>query len=703
MYREVNIMNNKNTLTRIVFFTFLVVIVCANIPMVLGALSVQTDKSNYETGQTITVTVSGGTADGIVVIQFDYSGSPIWADQGSFSSTGGFSYSLKIPSSWSNGNYIVYVKDSTADTYVSKTFTIGVSPPPQPPPPRPPPPAENVAPVARAAGAKRAFTDRLIHFNGLGSTDKDGTITLYLWVFGDGTSEVGGQVTHSFTEAGNYLVNLTVVDDDGAPDKDTLNVTVRDPPIPPKWGLDKGVGPGEKNFLVNATIGANTTLTLNTTNQVTVCILTYPENPFPDVPLPPKSLEVIIDVDLTDPDAVEWPIYVERSYTDEEIEGMMESKLGIYYYKEGAWHKCRKTGVKPGQNLVWAWMYQDELWGSPTLIGELPTPANFEVSDLSISPSQVEPGEEIVISVNVTNVGEESGSYTVTVIINEEVEATREVTLSGLSSTVLTFTTVKEIEDIYTVEVDGLTGSFAVAIPPTEPEFRFSNLRISPTEVEPGEDLTVQVEVFNIGETSGSYTVKILLDGVIIDSKTITLDGQSTSTISFTISSQVQGDHTVEIEGLTGSFEVIPGPTPAEFEFSHVALFPKTVEPGEVVTINLQIENIGETRGLYEFVILLDSEIYDTLTGSLDGGRIEIVSIEVSSEDSGTHIVEVDGQEYTFTVESARKPFPWHIVVIIIVITSIIVVYYLNRTGTLTFARAVGGPSPTNLSYERGN
>ncbi len=209
MYREVIKTKNNNALTRIVFFTFLVVMVSATIPTVLGALSIQTDKSSYNRGQTMTVTVSGGTADGIIAIQFNNSaGTALWADQGTFSSSGVFSYSLKIPSSWSNGNYRVYAKDSASDTSVYKTFKIPVPSPS--PPPSPPPPVSNVAPVARAAGAIRAFTDRLIHFNGLGSTDKDGTITLHLWVFGDGASEVGGQVIHSFTEAGNYTVTLSV-------------------------------------------------------------------------------------------------------------------------------------------------------------------------------------------------------------------------------------------------------------------------------------------------------------------------------------------------------------------------------------------------------------------------------------------------------------------------------------------------------------
>jgi uncharacterized membrane protein len=439
------------------------------------------------------------------------------------------------------------------------------------------------------------------------------------------------------------------------------------------------VGPGEENFFVNGTIGANTTVTLNTTNQVTLYILTYPGNPFPEVSLPPESLELIIDIDLTDPDAVEWPIYVERSYSDEEIEGLVESKFGIYYYKDGAWYKARKTGVKPGQNFVWAWMYQDELTGSPTVIGEIPLPATFELSDLSINPTQVEPGEEVTISFNVTNVGEESGSYDVALTVDGEEEATEEVTLSGLLSTVLTFTVVRETDGIYPVEVDGLTESFEVRA--RVAEFQFSNLIISPTEVEPGEEVTVRVTVFNIGETFGSYTVDVLLDGATVDSETVTLDGQSSTTISFTISTQIEGDHDVEIEDLTGSFEVIPEeiePTPAEFVYSEVAIFPSTVEPGESVTISLEIENVGETEGDYELNVLLDAEHYDTLTGSLAAGRTTTESVEVTSEEEGAHSVEVDGEEYTFTVETERQPFPWYFIIIILAVLAV-VVYYLWR------------------------
>lgn len=57
-----------------------------------------------------------------------------------------------------------------------------------------------------------------VFFNGSGSTPGAGhqTITSYRWTFGDGATGSGQTVSHTFSAAGNYVVQLTVVDDAGA-------------------------------------------------------------------------------------------------------------------------------------------------------------------------------------------------------------------------------------------------------------------------------------------------------------------------------------------------------------------------------------------------------------------------------------------------------------------------------------------------------
>ena len=54
-------------------------------------------------------------------------------------------------------------------------------------------------------------------FNGLASSDADGTVAHYDWSFGDGTSVVNGGATptHTYSALGTYTVMLTVTDDGG--------------------------------------------------------------------------------------------------------------------------------------------------------------------------------------------------------------------------------------------------------------------------------------------------------------------------------------------------------------------------------------------------------------------------------------------------------------------------------------------------------
>ena len=91
--------------------------------------------------------------------------------------------------------------------------------------------AENEAPVADAGDDIDVFIDEDVDFDGSGSFDDDGTIVSYEWDFGDGTSDTGVNPSYEYHTAGIYIVTLTVTDDDGATDSDTLTVNVREPEI----------------------------------------------------------------------------------------------------------------------------------------------------------------------------------------------------------------------------------------------------------------------------------------------------------------------------------------------------------------------------------------------------------------------------------------------------------------------------------------
>jgi PKD repeat protein len=68
-------------------------------------------------------------------------------------------------------------------------------------------------------------------FNGNDSYDPDGWIVTYYWLFGDGGSAWGPNVTHSYSTPGTYTVSLTVTDNDNLTDTDYVSVTVIGYPV----------------------------------------------------------------------------------------------------------------------------------------------------------------------------------------------------------------------------------------------------------------------------------------------------------------------------------------------------------------------------------------------------------------------------------------------------------------------------------------
>jgi hypothetical protein len=65
-----------------------------------------------------------------------------------------------------------------------------------------------------------------VRFDAAGSADEDGELVEYRWEFGDGGEAEGIEVTHTYYQAGDYGVKLTVVDNEGGTAEADSTVTV---------------------------------------------------------------------------------------------------------------------------------------------------------------------------------------------------------------------------------------------------------------------------------------------------------------------------------------------------------------------------------------------------------------------------------------------------------------------------------------------
>ncbi len=65
------------------------------------------------------------------------------------------------------------------------------------------------------------------------ATDSDGTIVAHAWDFGDGSNSSDVDPSHTYANGGNYTVELTVTDNDGATSTATKPVVIEDPNVDP--------------------------------------------------------------------------------------------------------------------------------------------------------------------------------------------------------------------------------------------------------------------------------------------------------------------------------------------------------------------------------------------------------------------------------------------------------------------------------------
>lgn len=92
----------------------------------------------------------------------------------------------------------------------------------------------NTAPVASFGFSPASpLTGALVAFDGSGSSDAEGPISVWAWAFGDGATGSGVTTSHAYSAAGAYTAQLTVTDGGGATASTTRPVTVTAPPATP--------------------------------------------------------------------------------------------------------------------------------------------------------------------------------------------------------------------------------------------------------------------------------------------------------------------------------------------------------------------------------------------------------------------------------------------------------------------------------------
>jgi hypothetical protein len=185
-------------------------------------------------------------------------------------------------------------------------------------------------------------------------------------------------------------------------------------------------------------------------------------------------------------------------------------------------------------------------------------PAEFTVTDLTIQPFEAGLGEPILISANVTNIGDEEGSYSANLTINNVLKENQTILLPGGNYSIVEFTDIENAEGTYFVEIADLNGTFTITNVAPPPGLKISYLIHTPYEAWVNEIVTISVNVTDTGSEDISYSLPFKVNNVIKGVVAISLSAGETQTINCNVTESSEGTYSTNVGGLTGSFTIVP-------------------------------------------------------------------------------------------------------------------------------------------------
>jgi hypothetical protein len=183
------------------------------------------------------------------------------------------------------------------------------------------------------------------------------------------------------------------------------------------------------------------------------------------------------------------------------------------------------------------------------------------MGNLKVSPLEVNPGSRVDIEASVTNGGDLGGAYSVELKVNGKIESTQTVTIGGNTIGSVSFSVTRDAPGSYQVSIGGLSGSFTVAAPselPGPAVFAVKSLSLHPGVADLGQNVVISVEVQNTGGSSGPQSLSLKIDGVVVETREVTVAPRSSTTVDFTYSAKTTGVKNVNVAGTIGRFTVRP-------------------------------------------------------------------------------------------------------------------------------------------------
>ena len=331
-------------------------------------------------------------------------------------------------------------------------------------------------------------------------------------------------------------------------------------------------------------------------------------------------------------------------------------------YVDGAVRDTETVEIAPGdtETVTFEEAFEDagtyDLAVDNEHAGELAVlePADIEVVDADLSDKEISEGDSVDIIATVENAGDEAGTETVELAVDGETVQTKEVAVDGRETETVTFTQPFDEAGEYSISVAGVdAGTLSVLVPA---DISVVEAELSDDEISEGEATDVTATVENAGDELGTEIVELEVDGVMVQTEEVEIDGGDTEQVAFTEPFEDAGEYSISVAGVDAGTLTVR--EPADISVVEAELTEDEIDEGESVEVTATVENNGGESGSETVALRVDGETVQSQTIELDVGENETVVFVQAFDDPGEYGIDVDDESAgTLTVEEAIAEF----------------------------------------------
>ena len=319
---------------------------------------------------------------------------------------------------------------------------------------------------------------------------------------------------------------------------------------------------------------------------------------------------------------------------------------------------------------AFAWVNAEERAGAEDTASaefDLYRPPEFLV-DIEVGTRTLFAGDDIELNATVQNVGHVEATQEIGIEFAGDVESTPELTLDANETKTITRTYGTEglDGDEYQITAFSADDSDTSTVTVQSVDGFLFSINDATDPVTLGQSVAVNTTVEHRGDATETETITLTVDGETVESTPVTLDPDSTTTVTqawndtdsvepatytLTVAGAAHSETaqiTVEDEADGGGGVPSLGPAIYEVQFRELQT---DVEPGDTVDIGVRVRNVGDATEDREIVLQADGSTAETTSIQVPSGNQQFVTFtyEVDDDQTGSVPLTVSTDDDTAT------------------------------------------------------